>query len=68
MGRPSGTLYVVSAGVGAPLYGVSDECDFTHTAQSVRSYVIVQVEGRKITYASYDVMTESLLDAFSYTK
>src|SRR5262249_29484383 len=39
--HPSGTIYVVAAGVGAPLYNVSESCAFTFMGRQLRTYVIV---------------------------
>jgi acid phosphatase type 7 len=67
-GRPSGTLYVVSAGVGAPLYPVSDECPFTHTADSTRNFVHLEIDDRTINYTTYEALSGNVIDQISYTK
>ena len=67
-GSPSGTIYVVAAGVGAPLYSVSDECPTTNVAQSIRNYVIVDIEDRNLTFTVYDAMTDTQIDMFTYSK
>jgi len=67
-GHPSGTLYVVSAGVGAELYGVSNTCAFTQAAQSIPNYTIVTLTDRTISVEVRDYTTDSLVDSFTYTK
>jgi len=67
-GSPSGTVYIVAAGVGAPLYSVSDECPTTNQAQSLRNYVIVDIEDRDLTFTVYDAMSDTQIDAFAYSK
>jgi acid phosphatase type 7 len=67
-GRPSGTLYVVSAGVGAPMYPVSSECAFTQHAVSERNYTRVELDDRTITVTVRNVLTNAVIDEFSYTK
>lgn len=67
-GLPSGTVYVVAAGVGAELYEVSSECTTSFTSMSVRPYVIFEVEGRALTYTAYDAMSGGVLDQFTLTK
>ncbi|HJL06197.1 MAG TPA: fibronectin type III domain-containing protein [Polyangiaceae bacterium LLY-WYZ-15_(1-7)] len=67
-GRPSGTLYVVAAGVGAPLYAVSDECPTTNIAESVQNYVTVEIEDRSLTFTARNAMTDAVIDEFSYSK
>jgi hypothetical protein len=70
MGIPvaaSGTVYVVAAGSGAPLYGVDPTCYHTQITESVINYVIVQVDGLTMTYTAYR-MDGSVIDQFEYTK
>jgi hypothetical protein len=63
----SGTLYVVSGGAGAPLYGADDTCEHTHLAESTRNYTIVEIEGRTMRYTAYR-LDGSILDEFEYSK
>ena len=63
----SGTVYVVAAGAGAPLYGVDLDCYHTELAESVRNYVIVEVEGRTVRFDAYRI-DGTTLDSFEYTK
>jgi len=44
----SGTLYVVSGGAGAPLYGADDTCEHTHLTESTRNFSIVEIDGRTL--------------------
>ncbi len=67
-GTPSGTVYVVAAGVGAPLYGVSSDCNFTEDAMSERNYVVIQIADKTLTFTAYDALTDVVLDTFTYTK
>lgn len=67
-GRPSGTVYVVAAGVGAPLYGVSDSCPETTVADSVQNYVVVEIEDRNFIYTAYNALTDTVIDTFTYSK
>ena len=63
----SGTVYIVAAGAGAPLYGVDTSCEHTHVIESTRNYVIVDVEGRSLKVRAYR-LDGSELDAFDYSK
>ena len=63
----SGTVYVVAAGAGAPLYGEDDSCAHTYTTKSVRNYVIVEIEDRSLRYRAYE-LGGTLLDEFDYDK
>lgn len=58
-GAPSGTIYLVSAGVGAPLYGVSDECATTETASAVPNYTLVEIEDRELHLTVYNPNDET---------
>lgn len=62
----SGTVYVVAAGVGAPLYGV-DTCFHTQISEKVRNYVIAEIEGNTLRFTAYR-LDGSVLDSFEYTK
>jgi hypothetical protein len=63
----SGTVYVVAAGAGAPLYGVDPSCYHTQLTESVRNYVVVEIDGTTMHYTAYR-LDGSVLDAFDYTK
>lgn len=67
-GLPTGTVYVVAAGVGAELYEVADDCTTSYTAQSIRPYVIVSIEDRTLTYTAYSAMDGTVIDSFTVTK
>lgn len=67
-GRPSGTIYLVAAGVGAPLYSVSTACPFTFTARAESNYGVVEIEGRTLTWTVRNVLTDAEIDSFTYTK
>jgi hypothetical protein len=64
----SGTVYVVAAGAGAPLYGVDpDSCNHTHFTESVVNFLVLEVEGRTLRYQAFRG-DGSMLDEFEYTK
>jgi hypothetical protein len=67
-GLPSGTIYVVAAGVGAELYEVADDCPTSYTAQAVRPYVVVSIDDRTLTYTAYNAMDGSVIDTFELSK
>ena len=62
----SGTMYVVAAGSGAPLYD-SGTSYFTHLSESTRNYGIVEIEGRTLRFSAYR-QDGTVLDSFEYTK
>jgi hypothetical protein len=67
-GRVVGTVYVTAAGAGAPLYGVDpSSTSYTYIAESVRNYVIVEIEGKRMRYRAYR-LNGTEIDAFEYTK
>lgn len=63
----SGTIYVVSAGAGADLYGADDSCVETFLTESTQNYVIVDVEDRTLRLNAYR-LNGTVLDSFVYTK
>lgn len=63
----SGTVYIVAAGAGAPLYGVDTSCEHTHVIESTRNYVIVDIVGRSLKVRAYR-LDGTELDAFDYAK
>jgi hypothetical protein len=67
-GRPSGTIYLVSGGAGAPLYDVSDECPTTFVANAVHHYLLFEFEGTTVNFRALNPLTETVLDSFTYTK
>lgn len=67
-GVPSGTVYVVAAGVGAELYPVSTDCPTSFVGVPVRPYAIVEIEDRTLTYTAYDALTGAVIDSFALTK
>lgn len=67
-GGPSGTLYVVAGAVGAPLYDVSTACAHTFGATPEPNYGIVELEGRTLTWTSRNVLTDAVIDSFTYSK
>lgn len=44
----SGTVYVVTAGAGAPLYGAPEDCPFRQRGESAHHAVVVELEGRRL--------------------
>lgn len=67
-GVPSGTIYMVAAGVGAPLYPVNTTCPTSLEGESVRNYVVFEVADRTIHMTAYDALTNTVLDEIEYTK
>ncbi|UJR82439.1 purple acid phosphatase family protein [Sandaracinus amylolyticus] len=67
-GVASGTVYLVAAGVGAPLYEVSTACASTYSARAERTYVTVRVAGSAIEVTVRNVMTDSIVDQFGWSK
>ncbi|MBX7196962.1 MAG: metallophosphoesterase family protein [Sandaracinaceae bacterium] len=68
-GTPSGTVYVVAAGVGAPLYAVQSTCPFSApVGQAVRNYVRVQITGTTLEATVYDALAGTVIDSFTWTK
>jgi hypothetical protein len=63
----SGTVYVVAAGAGAPLYGVDDSCNHTHITESVVNFLVIEIEDRTMRYQAIRG-DGSMLDEFEYTK
>jgi acid phosphatase type 7 len=62
----SGTLYVVSGGAGAPLYG-SGTCYHTYYSEKTRNYSVFDIDGRTLSYRALR-LDGSVLDEFTYTK
>jgi hypothetical protein len=65
---PSGTIYLVAAGAGAPLYPVDTTCPTTHTGMSVRNFVTFQITGNTLHMTAYDALTNTMIDELQYTK
>jgi len=64
----NGTVYVVAAGAGAPLYGVNAaSTGYTVFAESTRNYVVVEIEGKTMRYKAYR-LDGTELDVFEYTR
>lgn len=67
-GVPSGTIYMVAAGVGAPLYPVNTTCPTSREGESVRNFVVFEVQGRSLHFTAYDALTGAVIDELEYTK
>jgi hypothetical protein len=67
-GTPNGTLYVLTAGAGAPLYPVGTDCPTSFVGESVRNYAVVEIEGRSLTLTAYETGTDRVIDTFTYVK
>ncbi len=65
--KQSGTLYVVTGGAGAPLYGADDNCDHTHLTESTYHYGMVEIDNRTLRFAAYR-LDGTTLDEFEITK
>ena len=64
--QQNGTVYVVAAGAGAPLYA-SGTNSFTQISESTRNYVVVDINGKKLTYTAKR-LDGSTLDTFTIQK
>ena len=68
-GVPSGTVYVVAAGVGAPLYRVGTDCPTaTPAGQAVRNYMQIELEGRSLHARVFRALDDVQIDEFSWVK
>jgi hypothetical protein len=68
-GVPSGTVYVVAAGVGAPLYRVGTDCSTaTPAGQPVRNYMVIDVEDRTLHARVFRALDDMQIDEFGWTK
>ncbi len=63
----SGTVYVVSAGAGAELYGVKTSCTHTYKGESTLNFVVVDVSDRTLKLTAYRP-DGTTIDQFTYTK
>lgn len=61
-----GTIYLVAAGIGAPLYSNGNEY-YTAVSEKVESYAILDIDGDTATLRSYR-LDGTLLDEYSITK
>lgn len=66
--EPSGTIYLVSAGAGAELYGVSTECGLTAAAESTHHYLRVDIDGLTLTATAVSTDSGGTIDSFTYSK
>jgi hypothetical protein len=67
VGEGEGTLYVVTGGAGAPLYGAGSDCPHTALSESTYHYTIVDVDDRTLTLTAYRI-DDTMLDTFTLTK
>lgn len=68
-GAPSGTLYMVSGAVGAPLYGTGEGCDERALATSVPNFAHFEVEGRSMHVTVYNPLEPSTpIESFTLAK
>ena len=63
----SGTVYVVSGGAGAPLYGVRESCAHTQRVEMIRHFVVIEIEDRTLRFAAY-ALDGSVIDQVEWTK
>lgn len=61
-----GTVYVVAAGVGAPLYDNGSQW-WTETSEKVPSYAVVRVADKRLEFTAYR-LDGTVLDQFTWTK
>ena len=62
-----GTVYVVTGGAGAPLYGSGSDCAHTVISESTYHYAIVDVDDATLTFTAYRI-DDTMLDTFTLTK
>lgn len=67
-GTPSGTVYLVAAGVGAPLYPVETSCPTSREGTSTRNYVTFEIAGRSVHMTARDALTDAIIDELEYVK
>lgn len=68
-GVASGTVYVVAAGVGAPLYRVGTDCaTATPVGQPVRNYMTVDIADRTLRARVFRALDDMQIDEFGWTK
>lgn len=67
-GVASGTVYVVAAGVGAPLYPVETSCPTSREGLSVRNYVVVEIAGDAFEMTVRNALTDDVIDTLTYTR
>ena len=68
-GVPSGTVYAVAGGAGAPLYPIDTTmCPATRVGVSQRNYVTFQITNRAIHMTTRDTLTDAIIDEMTYTK
>lgn len=61
-----GTIFVISAGVGAPMYDNGSEW-WTEVSEKVPSYGIVDVDGNELSFTAYR-LDGTVIDSFTLTK
>ena len=67
-GEASGTVYVVAAGVGAPLYPVETSCPTSREGLSIRNYVVVEITGDAFEMTVRNALTDDVIDTLTYTR
>lgn len=60
----NGTVYVVAAGIGAPLYDIESDCFWTEKALKTPTYVILDITADSISATTYDLQG-GVVDTFS---
>jgi hypothetical protein len=66
-GQPSGTVYVVAGGAGAPFYTVGT-CPEIQVGMAVRNYMTFEIANRTLTMTTHDGLTDAVIDTMTYTK
>lgn len=67
-GNASGTVYIVAAGVGAPLYNVETSCPTSYSGRRERTYVTVTVTGTRIELVVRNALTDAMVETFGWDK
>lgn len=66
-GDPSGTIYMVAGGAGAPFYTV-DTCPEIQIGMAIRNYATFEIADHTITMTARDALTDAVVDTITYTK
>lgn len=66
VGAGEGPVYLVAAGVGAPLYDNGNDW-FTVKSQKISTYAMATINGRSLTVTAYD-LSGNVIDQFSLNK
>lgn len=68
-GKPSGTVYLVSAGAGGDLYDVksASSCYFASKAEKTNNWALFAIDGKSVEYTAYK-LDGTVMDQLTFTK